>query len=92
MLSGIGPQENLQQMGIPVILPKPGVGQNLQDHVALGGITFLFTSPPFSEPVGAGIVAPRIFTPKTLYEFLFQHNGPLYDLPSSEIMGFASSK
>ncbi|MCJ2181802.1 GMC family oxidoreductase N-terminal domain-containing protein [Novosphingobium sp. 1949] len=33
MLSGIGPAEHLQDMGIPVVCERPGVGRNLQDHV-----------------------------------------------------------
>ncbi|WP_394778721.1 GMC family oxidoreductase, partial [Undibacterium sp.] len=32
MLSGIGPGQHLQQMGIPLVHELPGVGQNLQDH------------------------------------------------------------
>ena len=32
MLSGVGPAEHLQQMGIPVHHVLPGVGQNLRDH------------------------------------------------------------
>lgn len=32
MLSGIGPAQHLQDMGIPVASNVPGVGQNLQDH------------------------------------------------------------
>ncbi len=35
MLSGIGPAEHLQEMGIPVVQDVPGVGQNLQDHLAV---------------------------------------------------------
>ncbi|MEP5151965.1 choline dehydrogenase [Planktotalea sp.] len=35
MLSGIGPAEHLQEHGIEVIADRPGVGQNLQDHLEL---------------------------------------------------------
>src|SRR5215471_17648053 len=35
MLSGIGPAIQLRAHGIPVVVDLPGVGQNLQDHVAL---------------------------------------------------------
>jgi choline dehydrogenase-like flavoprotein len=35
MLSGVGPAEHLAQHGIDVLLDKPGVGGNLQDHLQL---------------------------------------------------------
>ena len=35
MLSGIGPAQHLKEMGIPVVADRPGVGQNLQDHLEL---------------------------------------------------------
>ncbi|MEP2533482.1 choline dehydrogenase [Shimia sp.] len=35
MLSGIGPAAHLGQHGIDVIADRPGVGQNLQDHLEL---------------------------------------------------------
>jgi len=35
LLSGVGPARALQDLGIPVTLDKPGVGQNLQDHLQL---------------------------------------------------------
>jgi len=35
MLSGIGPAAHLAGHGIPVVLDKPGVGQNLHDHLQL---------------------------------------------------------
>ncbi len=31
--SGVGPVELLQSLGIPVVLDRPGVGKNLQDHL-----------------------------------------------------------
>ena len=35
MLSGIGPARHLAEHGVPVIADRPGVGQNLQDHMEL---------------------------------------------------------
>lgn len=35
MLSGVGPREHLEQMGIPVVADLP-VGHNLQDHIYPG--------------------------------------------------------
>ncbi len=35
MLSGIGPAAHLSEMGIPVVADRPGVGQNLQDHLEI---------------------------------------------------------
>ncbi len=35
MLSGIGPAEELAKFDIPVVLDRPGVGGNLQDHLQL---------------------------------------------------------
>src|SRR5690349_2996579 len=36
MLSGIGPREELERHGIPVNIPLPGVGKNLQDRYEVG--------------------------------------------------------
>jgi choline dehydrogenase len=33
MLSGIGPADHLREHGIDVVVDRPGVGQNLQDHL-----------------------------------------------------------
>ena len=35
LLSGVGPGRDLLDQGIPVVLDRPGVGQNLQDHLQL---------------------------------------------------------
>ena len=35
LLSGIGPAAHAQALGIPVALDRPGVGENLQDHLQL---------------------------------------------------------
>jgi choline dehydrogenase-like flavoprotein len=35
LLSGVGPAEHLAEHGIPLVLEKPGVGENLHDHLQL---------------------------------------------------------
>ena len=45
-LSGIGPANLLQEIGIPVVLDQPQVGENLQDHLDLYCISEL--SGPYS--------------------------------------------
>ena len=35
MLPGVGPARHLEELGIPVVLDSPGVGQNLKDHPKL---------------------------------------------------------
>jgi choline dehydrogenase-like flavoprotein len=35
LLSGIGPADRAQALGLPVVLDKSGVGENLQDHLQL---------------------------------------------------------
>ncbi|KEQ97259.1 GMC oxidoreductase [Aureobasidium subglaciale EXF-2481] len=35
MVSGIGPAAQLQEHGIPVLIDRPGVGQNMWDHIDL---------------------------------------------------------
>jgi choline dehydrogenase len=38
MLSGIGPADHLKSVGVEVVLDLPGVGENLQDHLAAGAV------------------------------------------------------
>ncbi|UCE30534.1 MAG: GMC family oxidoreductase N-terminal domain-containing protein [Burkholderiales bacterium] len=54
MLSGIGPGEHLQALGIPVLVDAPGVGANLHDHP---DVIFAYTSDS-TELLG---LAPRGF-------------------------------
>lgn len=36
MLSGVGPADHLRSLGVPVLLDRPGVGENLLDHPTSG--------------------------------------------------------
>jgi choline dehydrogenase len=40
LLSGIGPQDDLERLGIDTVVDLPGVGQNLQDHILVAGLCF----------------------------------------------------
>jgi choline dehydrogenase len=51
LLSGLGPRQQLEMLGIPVVADLPGVGGNLQDHLAV--MTPYFCTKPVSL-TGAG--------------------------------------
>ncbi|KAH9875830.1 hypothetical protein IAQ61_003295 [Plenodomus lingam] len=36
MVSGVGPKAALEEHGIPIVADRPGVGQNMWDHVIMG--------------------------------------------------------
>ena len=54
MLSGVGPADQLQEMGIPVLTDLPGVGKNLRDHPEI------YVSWQTKEGFEQGISAPGI--------------------------------
>jgi choline dehydrogenase len=45
LLSGVGPQADLAQLGIDSVVDLPGVGRNLQDHVCIRGLCFEAKAP-----------------------------------------------
>lgn len=92
MLSGVGPRDHLEKMGIHTIVDLPGVGENLQDHVAIGGTSYLVNTRARMDPTGASFVLPKIMTMHTLYNFAFEGRGPLYALPACEVMAFINTK
>ena len=46
MLSGVGPREHLESLGIQVVHDLPGVGQNLRDHPAAAALYHAVGDPP----------------------------------------------
>jgi choline dehydrogenase-like flavoprotein len=52
MVSGIGPQAHLQQLGIPVIRNLPGVGANLHDHA---DAIQVYDAPKLTDLVGVSL-------------------------------------
>lgn len=92
MLSGIGPTDHLEKVGIKTIYDSPGVGFNMQDHVAMGGVTYLYDPPEEYSEEGCSFVLPKIFNTKTVNRFTRGHEGPIYWLPECEVMGFINTK
>jgi len=77
MLSGVGPAAHLSQFGIPVVLDKPGVGGNLQDHLQLrlifkvSGVKTLNESyPKMLNRLGMGL------------DYVLRRRGPMTMAPS----------
>ncbi|CAH2007533.1 unnamed protein product [Acanthoscelides obtectus] len=92
MLSGVGPKIHLEAHGIDVLVDLPGVGQNLQDHVAMGGTTYLFDPHDENKTAMYSFQLPEVFSTETINKFAQNHEGPIYWLPASEVMGFVNTK
>ncbi|KAK2580031.1 hypothetical protein KPH14_012318 [Odynerus spinipes] len=93
MLSGIGPIDHLHRLNISVIQDTPGVGANLQDHVAIGGIAYLVDPPSKeSESKGFTYVLPKLISSKSIRQFAREKSGPLYTVPVCEAMAFVNTK
>ncbi|XP_054004403.1 glucose dehydrogenase [FAD, quinone] [Hylaeus anthracinus] len=83
MLSGIGPREHLAEFNIPVISDLR-VGDNLQDHVGLGGLTFIV-----NEPIS--LKKERFQTMRVMMEYVLNERGPMTS-PGVEGLAFVNSK
>src|SRR5258708_4657148 len=71
MLSGVGPAEHLQSLGIPVVRDVPGVGQNLQDHVAIGVMCSC------ARPISLNTAVSPWNLPRNLLRYVLFRQGPL---------------
>ncbi|XP_032663990.1 glucose dehydrogenase [FAD, quinone] [Odontomachus brunneus] len=85
MLSGIGPRAHLEDLRIPVIQDSPGVGQNLQDHIAVGGLTFLID-------YEISTVMHRLVNVNSAVRYAVTEDGPLTSSIGLEAVGFISTK
>lgn len=83
MLSGIGPREHLETMGIKVISDLP-VGLNLQDHI--------YGSISFSINKRTSLMLTQTVTPPNIATYLSSGRGPLTALGGVEGLGFLRSK
>jgi choline dehydrogenase len=67
MLSGVGPADQLRQLGVQVRHELPGVGENLQDHP--------YVSCVWDVPGGGSLADAE--KPKAMLEYLLRRTGPL---------------
>ncbi|XP_069699000.1 glucose dehydrogenase [FAD, quinone]-like [Periplaneta americana] len=84
MLSGIGPREHLQELRIPVIQDLK-VGHNLQDHIGLGGFTFMINQP-------VSLVQSRYENVPSVLKYAMFGDGPLTVLGGVEGLAFVGTK
>jgi choline dehydrogenase len=77
MLSGVGPAQHLRELGIPVVLDRPGIGANLQDHLQLRMIYTVDGIVTLNERYHAPFGMTRM-----LAEFALLRRGPLTMAPS----------
>jgi len=85
LLSGIGPQDELKELGIPVAHHLPGVGKNLQDH--LDALVVHKCTKPVSLGVSLRNLPHQL---KHLFDYLRRRSGPLTS-NGAEAGGFVKS-
>ncbi|XP_052133117.1 L-sorbose 1-dehydrogenase-like, partial [Frankliniella occidentalis] len=84
LLSGIGPAAHLRDHGIAVLRDLPGVGLNLQDHVAMGGLAFLVNE-------SVALVESRMQRPRYALEYALRGTGPMTLPGGAEALAFLQS-
>ncbi|PNF38177.1 hypothetical protein B7P43_G14240, partial [Cryptotermes secundus] len=84
MLSGVGPRAHLEELKIPVIQDLK-VGYNLQDHIGLGGFTFMVNQP-------VSLVQSRYENVPSVLKYAMFGDGPLTVLGGVEGLAFVSTK
>jgi choline dehydrogenase len=77
LLSGIGPADHLREQGIDVLIDRPGVGANLQDHLQLRLIYKVEGVTTLNERYHSLLGLPRM-----LAEYALFRRGPLTMAPS----------
>lgn len=84
MLSGVGPAEHLSSFNIPVYSDLK-VGHHLQDHIGLGGLTFIIDDP-------ISFRRDRYQTFPVAMEYILREKGPLTNLGGVEGLAFVNSR
>lgn len=102
MLSGVGPRQHLQSLGIPVLQDSP-VGETMHDHMSFGGPTFIVNTTgasvnvrslgvndinDFIRGTGKGTVPGGV---EALTFLKYPHSPDASDMPDVEIVFSAGS-
>ncbi|KAF6217155.1 hypothetical protein GE061_001509 [Apolygus lucorum] len=85
MLSGIGQKEQLAQHGIKTLVDLPGVGENVMDHIAVGGMAFLIDYP-------ISLVMSRVVNVNSAIRYAVANSGPLTSSVGLETVAFITTK
>ncbi|CAG4933207.1 unnamed protein product [Colias eurytheme] len=85
MLSGVGPAQHLREVGVEVMYDSPGVGRNLQDHIAVGGIVFQVDYP-------ISLVMNRLVNINSALRYAVSEDGPLTSSIGLEVVAFINTK
>jgi choline dehydrogenase-like flavoprotein len=76
-LSGVGPSAELQALGIPFVLERPGVGENLQDHLQIRLIYKVSGVKTLNETYRS-----RLGRARMAFDYALFRRGPLTMAPS----------
>lgn len=79
LLSGVGPEKHLKNIGITPKIKLDYVGQNLQDHVTTGLDLILLNK-------SIDISMERCISPVSVFDYIFYGKGPLSS-PGCEVVG-----
>ncbi|XP_011315257.1 glucose dehydrogenase [FAD, quinone] isoform X1 [Fopius arisanus] len=84
MLSGIGPKQHLEDLGITVLRDLP-VGHNLYEHIGFLGLTFMVNQ-------SLSFLQNRLVTPRYIMDYALHRSGPLSTPGGAEALAFIRTK
>lgn len=80
MASGVGPEETLQALNIPVVANRPGVGNNMQDHLFFG-VSYRVNAPTISALQNPNFAAQQ-------HAMYVSEAAGMYSSPVTDVLGF----